>query len=182
MSGDDAAHDGPAEDQLGSTEDLTGEEAPRRRPSAPEPLHASAVALDQRALLILGPSGSGKTTLALEMIAFGAELVADDRVLLAGRGALTVVAPVPRLAGLIEIRGAGILRHPYRAPVPALCAVDLGETPSERMPKPWLRRLGGVALPCLAGRGIPAAALLAILRVGRLPDPVHATSPAPVHV
>ncbi len=43
-------------------------------------LHASAVAVDGRGCLITGASASGKSTLALEMIALGAELVADDRV------------------------------------------------------------------------------------------------------
>ncbi|MEO1532556.1 MAG: serine kinase, partial [Pseudomonadota bacterium] len=50
-------------------------------PAVPDPLHASAVALGERGLLILGPSGAGKTRLALELVALGAELVADDRVI-----------------------------------------------------------------------------------------------------
>ena len=46
----------------------------------PAQIHASAVALDGRALLIVGPSGSGKSALALRMMAHGATLVSDDLV------------------------------------------------------------------------------------------------------
>ena len=45
-------------------------------------LHASAVALDGRGALLLGASGAGKSGLALRLMALGARLVADDRVLL----------------------------------------------------------------------------------------------------
>jgi HPr kinase/phosphorylase len=42
-------------------------------------LHATTVAIGGRGVLILGPSGSGKSGLALELMAMGAGLVADDR-------------------------------------------------------------------------------------------------------
>jgi len=45
-------------------------------------LHATAVAFDQKAVVITGPSGAGKSSLALQMMAFGADLVADDQVIL----------------------------------------------------------------------------------------------------
>ena len=48
--------------------------------SAREQVHASAVALGERALLITGESGTGKTTLALEMLALGASLIGDDQI------------------------------------------------------------------------------------------------------
>ena len=43
-----------------------------------ENLHASFVAINGRGVLILGPSGAGKSALALQLIAFGAKLVAGD--------------------------------------------------------------------------------------------------------
>lgn len=43
-------------------------------------IHASAVSLAGRGLLILGASGTGKSGLALEMMSRGAVLIADDRV------------------------------------------------------------------------------------------------------
>ena len=42
-------------------------------------VHASCVARDGRAVLIRGASGSGKSGLALQLMALGAGLVADDR-------------------------------------------------------------------------------------------------------
>ncbi len=96
-------------------------------------LHASAVALDGRAVLILGPSGCGKSTLALDLIALGAELVADDQTLLHRLGADLLASPHPRIAGRIEARHVGLLRLPWRAAAISL-AIDLGQTESHRLP------------------------------------------------
>ena len=60
-------------------------------------------------ILLLGESGAGKSDLALRLIAEGAQLVADDRVeLFVREHALWAQAP-KTLAGLIEVRGVGIL-------------------------------------------------------------------------
>ncbi|WP_331459605.1 HPr kinase/phosphorylase [Paracoccus liaowanqingii] len=70
-------------------------------------LHATTVALEGRGLVILGPSGSGKSGLALELMAVGAVLVADDRTdLRLQQGRLIAQAP-PALSGRIEARGWG---------------------------------------------------------------------------
>ena len=42
-------------------------------------LHASCVSINGNGVLICGSSGSGKSSLAINLIALGAELVADDR-------------------------------------------------------------------------------------------------------
>ncbi|MEL6765579.1 MAG: HPr kinase/phosphatase C-terminal domain-containing protein [Pseudomonadota bacterium] len=147
--------------------------------AAPVPLHASAVAFGDRGLLILGPSGAGKTRLALELIALGAELVGDDRVILSPCGAGLSMRPAPALAGLVEIRGAGILRHPHRAEAPLWLALDLGRAPVERMGGLAPLRLEGIEVPCLAGAApLHAAAVMAMLRTGALPDADLATAPA----
>jgi hypothetical protein len=69
------------------------------------PLHACAVELDGRAVLIAGEAGAGKSTLAAQMVASGASFVADD---------LTVVAVT---AGAIAVmRGRRTMRlHPDTA-------------------------------------------------------------------
>lgn len=136
-------------------------------------IHASAVCLAGRGLLILGPAGAGKTRLALELIAHGAELIADDRVVVTpDPTGQPILRPPPAIAGLVEIRGAGILRHPYCSAAPLWLAIDLGATPAERMARVQHRRMAGAEIPCLAG-GAPlhAAAILAMLRTGNLPEP-----------
>jgi len=44
-------------------------------------LHASCVAFNGRAVLILGPSGAGKSALALDLMSRGGSLIADDQVI-----------------------------------------------------------------------------------------------------
>ena len=80
-------------------------------------VHASAVLVGDRAVLIRGPSGSGKSRLAFDLILAGragviqaAALVGDDRVTLEAQQNRLVVRPASALAGLIEIRGLGIRR------------------------------------------------------------------------
>jgi HPr kinase/phosphorylase len=89
-------------------------------------------------VLILGPSGSGKSDLALRLIAAGAELVADDRTdLFVRAGRLFARAPA-RIAGLLEVRGVGILALPHARQAPVALVVRLGR-PGARLPvrKAW---------------------------------------------
>ena len=87
-------------------------------------------------VLFIGPSGCGKSDLMLRLIAAGATLVSDDRTdLSVADGALTA-APPAAIAGLIEIRGLGILALPYRRSARVALVVELAPdiTPA-RMPQ-----------------------------------------------
>lgn len=132
-------------------------------------VHATAVARDGRAVLITGPAGSGKTTLALRLMALGAGLICDDRVRLHAEGGTLIAGPAPNIAGLIEVRGVGILRADPAPPNPVRLVVDLDRDESERLP-PWRTvRMMGVDLPCLhkiEGPHFPAA-ILQYLKHGR---------------
>ena len=145
---------------------------------APLLLHATAVAWAGRGLLVCGPSGAGKSTLALELMAWGCALVADDRVELRAEGGRLLARAPAAIRGLIEARGLGLLRA-ETVPEAALAAVlDLGEAEPARLP-PWRERiLLGVALPCLhkPASGPIAAALLQYLKAGRS-DPAPPRSP-----
>ncbi|NPD14677.1 serine kinase [Xinfangfangia sp. D13-10-4-6] len=115
-------------------------------------LHASSVAIAGRALLILGPSGAGKSSLALRLIAFGAQLIADDRTRICLQGGqLLAACPSDTIRGLIEARGLGILRiNPgdlASGPLPVALAVDLGRSESERLPPRRHIDLLGYELP-----------------------------------
>lgn len=136
-----------------------------------EALHGSCVALEGRGLLLLGPPGAGKSALALELIALGARLVADDRVALRREGGRLFAAAPPALAGLIEARGLGLLRLPALAEAALALVVDLSLR-SERLPPRRRLTLRGVALPLLAAPAAArAAALAAALRHGEPLDP-----------
>src|SRR5215472_17664631 len=121
-------------------------------------VHASAVLVGARAVLIRGPSGAGKSRLAWELIdaarggalAF-ARLVGDDRVYLQSTHGRLLVRPAATLAGLIELRGVGILRRDHEPCAVVGLVVDLAVADAERLPDPGKTVvLQQVTLPRLA--------------------------------
>jgi HPr kinase/phosphorylase len=147
-------------------------------PSDAPTIHACAVLVGARALLIRGPAGAGKSQLALKLIqASGTDrlafvrLIADDRVhLAAANGRLIAWAPA-NLAGLLEIRGIGIRRLPYEPMAVVRLVVDLA-TATERMPQAAAEtEIEGVRLPRLAvAPGVDAFSLvLAALTLDKSP-------------
>lgn len=132
-------------------------------------LHASCVSAHGKAVLILGASGQGKSALALNLMALGADLVADDRTIIAVQDG-TLWATAPRaLAGLIEARGIGLLRaHPVEtAQMHLIVDMDIIET--DRLPVARERVIAGVPCRCLHKVDSPyfPAAILQYLKAGR---------------
>jgi HPr kinase/phosphorylase len=120
-------------------------------------VHASAVLVGARAVLIRGPSGAGKSRLAWDLIegarsgdARFTRLVGDDRVHLQAAGGRLLVRPADTLAGLIELRGVGILLRDHEASAVVGFVVDLAAADAERLPVPGETVVEGVALPRLA--------------------------------
>jgi HPr kinase/phosphorylase len=119
-------------------------------------VHATAVLVGNRAVLIRGPSGAGKSRLAFELVLAGragqippAVLVGDDRVHLQARGGHLVVQPAPHLAGLIEIRGLGIRCCEFADEAIVNLVVDLAATDGARLPEAealWTQ-IHGVQIP-----------------------------------
>src|SRR5687768_3846596 len=100
-------------------------------------LHATCVELSDRGIVLLGPSGSGKSDLALRLIDRGARLVADDQLTVERQGDRLLGRPAEALAGLLEVRGYGIVKLPWRAPCPLGLAVGLDSVgPLPRLPEP----------------------------------------------
>jgi len=96
-----------------------------------------------------------------------ARLVADDRAYLEPRHGRLLVRPVPELAGLIEVRGAGIQRIAYEPVAVVGLVVDLAADDAERLPPDGAAVvINGVRLPRLAvPAGVdPLPAVLATLR------------------
>jgi hypothetical protein len=101
-------------------------------------IHASAVLVGHRGILIRGPSGSGKSRLALSLLqgAPFARLVGDDRILLEAVHGRLLMRPAPALQGLIEIRGIGIRSVLFEPVAVAHLAVDLAADDAQRLPEP----------------------------------------------
>ena len=109
-------------------------------------IHASAVLVGARAVLIRGAAGSGKSSLAFALVRAG-----DDRVDVEAAHGRLLVRPHAALAGLIEVRGLGIRRLPFEPVAVVGLVVDLGAD-SERLParESAVTELAGIVLPRLA--------------------------------
>ena len=119
--------------------------------AAPILVHATAIAIDGRAVLLRGPSGAGKSDLALRLIDAGARLVADDQVELRRAGGRVLVRAPAALAGLVEVRGVGILRlEPLREAALAMCVDLVPSAEVERLPEICCEDVLGLAVPSIA--------------------------------
>lgn len=130
-------------------------------------LHATTIFLDGFGIMIGGPAGIGKSALALDLLndAHGFEyiilnsgssfLVADDQTYLGKEvvgGENKLVARCPEnIEGLLEVRGLGIIKVPFKSPAPVDLYVEIVDRMPERMPerKNQMRMILGVKLPYL---------------------------------
>lgn len=123
-------------------------------------LHANALVLRDRGLLLRGPSGGGKSALTLDLIAYAqargdfARLVADDRVGIEAQNGRLIARPHPAIAGALESRGLGLAQIDCEPGCVLSALVDLlapGDWPA-RLPDPGAMRqeIAGVVLPRLA--------------------------------
>ena len=101
-----------------------------------ENIHATCVDINGSGILIVGNSASGKSDLALRLIENkNAVLVADDRTDLIVQGQNLIASCPESIKGLIEVRGIGIIRKPFREKTPVkltISACSTGKT--ERYP------------------------------------------------
>ncbi len=108
-------------------------------------IHASCIRLERAGaafdapakagVLILGESGAGKSLLALELIAAGAKLVADDRVELFVRSGRLMARAPANIAGLIEVRGLGIVEIAHVRDATVTLVVKLADAQPKRLPR-----------------------------------------------
>ncbi|WP_375259455.1 HPr kinase/phosphorylase [Citreimonas sp.] len=135
----------------------------------PATLHASAVALNGRGLLIRGASGSGKSGLALQLMALGVSLVSDDRTVVSRAGAQVHLNAPDTIRGRIEARGVGILNAEAVRDATLVAVVDLDTPETERLPPHRVTDILGVAVALIhncAHASFPAA-LRQYLNAGR---------------
>ncbi|MGE0211350.1 MAG: HPr kinase/phosphorylase [Parvibaculaceae bacterium] len=130
------------------------------RPPSSDPsrllMHATCVLVDGHGVLLLGASGGGKSDLALRLIddamrgGAPARLVADDQVCIRRQGEALIASPPPTLAGLMEVRGLGIIPVEHAANARLALVAELKSASGiERLPDLEMQssEILGVALP-----------------------------------
>ncbi|MBV8747765.1 MAG: serine kinase [Xanthobacteraceae bacterium] len=139
-------------------------------------VYASAVLVGARAVLIRGDSGSGKSGLALALLQAAhngrlpfARLISDDRTRLQAVNGRLLARPVPELAGLLEIRRAGIRQVPHEPVAAVFLVIDIVDEPP-RMPDAGdlIVTIDGISLPRLAVASGADALPLVLAEIARL--------------
>ncbi len=133
-------------------------------------LHGTAIARNGRAALLLGGAGAGKSSLALQLLALGADLVADDAVALNLTGGRVMLSCAPSIKGMIEARGIGLLKVNAVDQAALAIVVDLDKTEHARLPVPEEHVILGVRFPLVFGKGNPSlgAVIWCILGGGQI--------------
>ena len=127
-----------------------------------ETVHASAVAIAGRAVLIGGRSGDGKSDLALRLIDRGARLISDDYTFVRRIEGRAFASAPPTIIGKIEMRGVGMIEMETEQDVPVALYVDLDNMP-ERLPEAGgALTLAGVSIPTVAMNGLEGSAPLKV--------------------
>ncbi|MBT5496638.1 MAG: serine/threonine protein kinase [Alphaproteobacteria bacterium] len=135
-----------------------------------ETVHATAVMIEEKGVLLRGPSGSGKSDLALRLIDDGAVLIADDRTALTHRDGSVVAQCPASIAGQLEVRGIGIVDLPYIAEATLSMIVDLVSSDQvDRLPVRRMEELLGCRISSITVAPFEASAPAKIKMAIRLP-------------
>jgi len=112
-------------------------------------LHGTCVCDGSTAALMVGPPEVGKSGLALQLLAFGCRLVADDRTCVTRRGDALIVSAPETISGRIEARGVGILNVPTARDAILRLVVDMEHSETERLPQHRNCSILGIRLPLI---------------------------------
>ena len=117
-------------------------------------MHATCVDVNGSGVLIIGRSGSGKSSLAINLVALGSTLVADDQCeLVRKNNGCRVSKPVSLPKG-IEMRGVGLVSVPMVNETNLDWVVNMDEAEKERMPTPRFTNIGGFRVPTVLGKEV----------------------------
>lgn len=138
-------------------------------PAPTQLLHASCVSVAGQGLLILGASGAGKSALALQLMALGADLVADDQTLISARNGQLIASAPAQISGMIEARFIGLLNAPTLPETAVSLVLDLDRVETERLPPQ--RQIALLGVDCALAYSNPSphlgSALMCYLKHGR---------------
>jgi serine kinase of HPr protein (carbohydrate metabolism regulator) len=115
-----------------------------------ETVTASAIVYRGAGILIRGAPGAGKSSLAQMLIDDGGRLVGDDRIHLSARNGRVVASGHGAVAGLIELRGRGLVERPFEPSAIVRLVVEcVAPDRIERLPEPDILTVMvlGVRLP-----------------------------------
>ena len=115
-------------------------------------VHASCVDVNGSGVLIVGRSGSGKSSLAINLLALGSKLVADDQCKLVRKNNSFRISKPASLPKSIEIRGVGLVSVPMVKETSLDWVVNMDEVEKERMPTPQFTKIGGFRVPTVFGK------------------------------
>lgn len=136
-----------------------------------ERINATTVAIEGHGVLLRGPTGAGKSDLALRLLGEGGHLVADDYTEVEREGERLIAHAPSTIAGLLEVRGIGILKVTPVSPAVLVACVDLvARGAVERMPEHQTVPIGntGQRLPLFQLAAFEASAAAKVRLIVRL--------------
>ena len=117
-------------------------------------MHATCVDVNGSGVLIVGHSGSGKSSLAINLLALGSKLVADDQCELVKKNKKFRVFKPASLPKSIEIRGVGLVSVPMVVETRLDWVVNMDEAEKERMPDLRFTEIDGYKIPTVFGKNM----------------------------
>ena len=117
-------------------------------------MHATCVDINGSGVLIVGRSGSGKSSLAINLLALGSKLVADDQCALIKKNKKFRVFKPASLPKSIEIRGVGLVSVPMVVETSLDWVVNMDEAEKERMPDLRFTEIDGYKIPTIFGKNM----------------------------
>ena len=115
-------------------------------------MHASCVDVNGSGVLIVGRSGSGKSSLAINLLALGSKLVADDQCELVKKNNKIRISKPASLPNSVEIRGVGLVSVPMVIETSLDWVVNMDEAETERMPNLRFTEIDGYRVPTVFGK------------------------------
>ena len=117
-------------------------------------MHATCVDINGSGVLIVGRSGSGKSSLAINLIALGSTLVADDQCEIVKKNNKLSVFKPTSLPSSIEIRGVGLVSVPMAVEPSLDWVVNMDEAETQRMPDLHFTEIDGYRIPTIFGKNM----------------------------